>query len=89
MAARNVLQRETFYFDTISTFQNLYFITFICVKKLSWYSYFHQSFSYTSNCISTSERKSVHFFQFCHEVSQHVTSQSKETLTLKTAPGEK
>ncbi len=28
MAARNVLQREMFYFDTLSSFQNLYFITF-------------------------------------------------------------
>ncbi len=44
MAARNVLQRETSYFDILSAFHNLYFITLTWVKKLSKYFYFDQSF---------------------------------------------
>ncbi len=40
---KKCLQRKTFYFDTLSTFQNLPFITFAWVKKLSQCFYFHQS----------------------------------------------
>ncbi len=42
MAGRNVLQRKTFYFNTWYAFQNLYFITFTWVKKLSQYFYLYQ-----------------------------------------------
>ena len=39
----NVLERETFNFDTLRTFQSLYFITFAGVKKLNQDFYFWQN----------------------------------------------
>ncbi len=60
MASSNVYQKETFYFYTLSTFQNLYFITFTLVKRLSQYFYFYQSLFFSSICTFT-EVKCVFF----------------------------
>ncbi len=49
---RNVLQREAFYFDTLSTFHNLYFIALTWVKRLNQF-FFCQSCININICTST------------------------------------
>ncbi len=80
MAVGNVLQRET-YFDTLSTFHNLYFITLTWVKKFSQHVHFYQNlFFFTSICTSA-QVKRVYLYHLYWRLKYSLSSKQQMDST--------